>query len=229
MTPAFQKQPLAAGAYTLPDAARIIEQPVARLRRWVAGVSIEDSPNSRRHPVGEFASRDAGRDKHVDFYTLIELFVVVELRKAGLSMKTLRRNREELIQRFKKPYPFALKGLLLDGKRLLKELGDDALLELGTKGQTAFEKIIAPFCKRIDFDESTDLASCYYPKGKEVPIVVSPFHAFGRPVLKGTNIPTETIACLLRGGETPEDIAVEYQLTVEEIICVQKFELGLAA
>jgi uncharacterized protein (DUF433 family) len=229
MTFAFQTSPLAAGAYTLPDAARILGQPLASLRRWVSGIPNEAASKPRHHPAGKLASRDIGRDQHIDFYTLIELFTVAELRKAGLSMKTLRQSREELVQSFKTPYPFALKGLLVNGKKLLKELGNEALLELGTKGQTVFEEIIKPFCQKIDFDTTSNLASCYYPKGKEVPILVSPNHAFGRPVIKGTNIPTETIACLLRGGETPEDIAFGYQLTVEEIACVQKFELDLAA
>ena len=61
------------------------------------------------------------------------------------------------MERFQTPHPFALVGLLVDGHRLLKEPGDETLLELGSDGQTAFEKVIAPFCRRLDFDETTTI------------------------------------------------------------------------
>lgn len=226
MSFAFHKHPLSSGAYTLPDAAHILGLPLSRLRTWVSGIPREED---RHHPVGAFACRSQGRDRHVDFYTLIELFTVHQLREEGLSMKTLRQGREELRQRFNTPYPFAMHGLLTDGRRLIKELGEAALLELGTGGQSAFESVVAPFCRKVDFDAATNLAMSYFPMGREVPVVVSPAHAFGRPVIAGTNLPTETIANLIRGGERVDDIAAEYQITPEEVDFARKFEERLAA
>ena len=144
-------------------------------------------------------------------------------------MKTLKMNREELSKRFATPYPFALRGLLTDGRRLLKELGEKTLLELGSGGQSAFEAVVAPFCHRLDFEVSSQLASRYFPLGREVPIVVSPAHAFGRPVIVGTNLPTETIASLVRGGESIDDIASEYQLSRDHVESAWLFEERRAA
>lgn len=144
-------------------------------------------------------------------------------------MKTLRANRDELGKRFSTPYPFALKGLLTDGRRLIKELGEDALLELGTGGQSAFESVISPFCRRLDFDANSQLAARFFPLGRDVPIVVSPTHSFGRPVVAGTNLTTEAIANLVRGGESIDDIAHEYDLPREQIDAAWKFENCLAA
>jgi uncharacterized protein (DUF433 family) len=223
---AFQNRPLAAGAYTLPDAARLLGLAQSKLRAWVSGIPRD---HSRRLPAGPFASRSDGRDRHVDFYTLIELFAVAELRRLGVSMKTLRKNREELRSRFSTAYPFALRGLLTDGQRLLKELGKETLLELGSGGQSAFEAIIAPFCHRLDFDASSQLASRYFPLGRHVPIVVSPAHAFGRPVIVDTNLPTETIASLVRGGESFDDIASEYHLSRDQVEHAWRFEERRAA
>jgi len=112
---------------------------------------------------------------------------------------------------------------------LLKELGEQVLLELGSGGQSAFEEVVAPFCHRLDFDASSKLASRYFPLGREVPVVVSPAHAFGRPVIAGTNLPTETIASLVRGGESLDDIAAEYQLSREEVDHAWRFEERRAA
>lgn len=221
MSFAFEKHPLSAGAYTLPDVARLLNLPLGKLRNWVAGISKGDN---RSYPAGLLHSQDEGRNRHVDFYTLIELFTVAELRNAGVSMRTLRENRIELADRYSTPYPFALKGLLTDGKRLIKELGEDALLELGSGGQSYFSKVIEPFCQKIDFDAQSLLAERYFPMGKDIPIVVSPSHAFGRPVISGTNLPTETVASLVRGGESADDIAFDYDLSVDQVGHAWHFE-----
>jgi uncharacterized protein (DUF433 family) len=133
------------------------------------------------------------------------------------------------MKRFQTPHPFALEGLLVDGHRLLKELGDETLLELGSGGQTAFEKVIAPFCRRLDFDETTKLVSRFYPNGTESDVVIDPHHAFGRPVISGTNITTEAPACLIRGGEKVEDVAQDFRLEPEQVEEAWAFERRLAA
>jgi uncharacterized protein (DUF433 family) len=224
---AYKHHSLASGAYTLPDAARLLGLPLARIRAWVRGTA--EISAVRYLPAGPFSSRAEGRDRHVDFYTLIELFTLAELRRLGVSMKTLKANRTELSERFSTSYPFALRGLLTDGRRLLRELGEQVLLELGSGGQSAFEAVVAPFCHRLDFDASTELASRYFPLGRKIPVVVSPAHAFGRPVIVGTNLPTETIASLVRGGESLDDIAVEYQLSRDEVDHAWRFEERRAA
>lgn len=210
----------------LPDAARLLGFPPDRLRKWVRGLP---EGLTRRFPAGPFASRAEGRDRHIDFYTLIELFTVAELRRLGVTMRTLKANRAELAERFSTPYPFALRGLLTDGRRLLKELNEKALLELGSGGQSAFEEVVAPFCRRLDFDATSQLAALFFPMGRDVPVVVSPAHAFGRPVIAGTNLPTETVANLVRGGESLDDIAAEYQLSREEVESAWRSEERLAA
>jgi uncharacterized protein (DUF433 family) len=224
---AFKHYPLASGAYTLPDAARLLGLPLARIGAWVRGTA--EVSGHRHLPAGPFPSRAEGRDRYVNFYTLIELFTVAELRRLGVSMKTLKANRTELSERFSTAYPFALRGLLTDGRRLLKELGEQVLLELGSGGQSAFEAVVTPFCHRLDFDASSDLASRYFPLGRKIPVIVSPAHAFGRPVIAGTNLPTETIASLVRGGESLDDIAAEYQLSREEVDHAWRFEERRAA
>jgi uncharacterized protein (DUF433 family) len=217
---------LGSGAYTLPDASRLLGIPLHKLRTWVCGVA---QMNSRRLPAGPFVSRAEGRDRHFDFYTLIELFTIAQLRSRGLAMRTLREARAELSERYGTAHPFALKGLLTDGRHLLKELGDESLLELGSGGQKAFEELIKPFCYRLDFDALSDMAARYFPLGRDGGIVVDPGHAFGRPVVEGTNLPTETIATLVHGGETIEDIATAYQLDKAQVDAAWAYEQRLAA
>jgi hypothetical protein len=57
---------LALGAYTLPDAARLLRLPLPRLRAWVVG---RDAAEALGH-------HGTGKDRTFDFYTLIELFTI---------------------------------------------------------------------------------------------------------------------------------------------------------
>jgi uncharacterized protein (DUF433 family) len=214
------------GVYLVPDAARILRLPLSVLRSWVSGRRDE----GRRHfPAGEFASEGHGLDRHFGFLSLIELFTIAQLRKRGVPMATIRRDRAELIQRYQTAHPFALEGLMTSGKTLMKTLGDDVLLELGTRGQTAFSKVLEPFCASLDFDQASSLASRYFPLGREHPVVVDPRRAFGRPAIEGTNLTTESIMTLLRGGEAVENIAESFRITPEAVLAAKAFEQQKAA
>jgi uncharacterized protein (DUF433 family) len=204
----------------------MLDLPLPKLRTWVRGVTDNEM---RRFPVGLFSTRSEGRDRNFDFYTLIELFSVAELRRLGVSMRTLRSARIELGQRYNVPHPLALQGLLTDGKRLLKELGKQSLLELGSGGQAAFESVIKPFCHRLDFDATSQLAARFFPLGRDAGVVVDPRHSFGRPVITGTNVATETIASLAHGGESLDDIASEFQLDRTQVEAAWQYEHRHAA
>ena len=218
--------PWVRGVYLVPDAVRILRLPAESLRAWVGGRHYKETT---RFPAGRMKSDGSGLDRHFGFLTLVELYTVAQLRQRHVSMAAIREARDELAKRFKTEHPFALGGLLCSGRKLLKEMGDGVLLELGAKGQTAFEKIVEPFCARLDFDEATLLARRFHPLGKEMPIVVDPRHAFGRPVIEGTNITTEAIMSLVRGGENLEDIADSLAITPEDVKAARAFELSKAA
>jgi hypothetical protein len=179
---------LPVGACTLPDAARLLGLPLPRLRLWVLG---RDAAEALGH-------RGTGKDRTLDFYTLIELFTIGSCGRRGSPGRHSEKHGRNSWRGSKRR---TLSPWRADGHRLLKELGDETLLELGSGGQAAFEKVIAPFCRRLDFDETTKLASRFYPDGPESDVMIDPHHAFGRPVISGTNITTETLACLIRGGE----------------------------
>lgn len=218
------------GAYTLPDAAGLLGLRLEKMRKWVSGVSLGDAAgHDRRFPAGDLGARGEGRDRTFGFWTLIELFSVSQLRAHGLSMRRLRADRKELAERFKTDHPFALEGLLTDGRRLLKELDRASLLELGTGGQTDFKSVIRPFCALLDFDSNTRLASRFYPVGRDSSVIVDPHHAFGRPIIQGTSITTEALACLVRGGETIDDIASDFRLEPTQVEEAWEFERQLAA
>jgi len=229
--PEFPAPLLGEGIYTLPDAARLLSLPHGKLRNWVSGyLRVMEGEEIQHRPAGAFEARGEGREKTFNFWTLVEISLVAKLRSAGLSMPKIRKARKELAERFKTRYPFALEGILTDRREILKSLGDGTtLLELGKGGVTSLEAIVAPFCVRLDFDAHTHLAERFYPDGRNSPVVVDPHRSFGRPVLGNTGIATESLAALLWGGETIEDVAASFDLDPEDVRKAWIFEQRMAA
>jgi uncharacterized protein (DUF433 family) len=56
-------------------------------------------------------------------------------------------------------------------------------------------------------------------------IRISPFVAFGRPVIRGTGIPTKSISDRFYGGESVQGLANDYSLptvTIEEVVRAER-------
>jgi uncharacterized protein (DUF433 family) len=169
----------------------------------------------------------SSRDRAFNFYTLVEVYCVMAFREMGLSFLKIRQARDELSARFETPYPFASHELLCDGKRImvaLKDTGILSVLTLGAGGETAFQKIIEPFCHKLDFSKKTELAERFWPMGRDSFVVVDPRHGFGRPTLDGTNISTEVIYDLLRAGEDAETVCGLYEISEKQLRDVKQFE-----
>jgi uncharacterized protein (DUF433 family) len=226
---AMYKPTIGEGVYTVPDAAHILKVPQEKLRRWVSGHRAPALQDQRRikASVVDAGIWGEGRQKAFNFYALIEVYTVTALRDHGVSFQKIRRAREELGRRFQTRYPFATQKLMSDGRQILVEFteGDiQALLELDTGGQMAIEKIIKPFCKRLEFNRATNLVELYRPLGGDASIIVSPHHGFGRPTIEGTNIASETIYRLIKAGEDRNVVAMLYDLTAANIDDVIRFE-----
>ena len=214
---------LGEGVYTPSDAAKILRIPVSKVWRWV-GTGEEGTW------IIDGWSLEGTRG--LNFLALVELFVVEKLRGLRVPMQRIRLARELLANRFDTPFPFALRGLLSDGKSILIQLeGQDksSALRLDGSDQIAFAEIVLEFCKRIDFDPETELADMYWPLGKGRSVVVDPHHAFGQPRIDGTNIPTETIVSMILAGDTVATVASVYNLEQEEVRDAVEFERQLAA
>jgi uncharacterized protein (DUF433 family) len=60
-------------------------------------------------------------------------------------------------------------------------------------------------------------------------ITVDPAVHFGRPVVKGTRVPIETILGQLAAGLTVERVAEEYGVTREAVLAVLRYAAELVA
>ena len=220
------KPELGKGMYTIPDAAVILDLPGKKMRRWIkkygkmefAGAGVADSG----YTWGE------RREKAFNFYTLIELMAVHSFRETGVSFRVTKAAHEKLSKFLDTAYPFAHSDLFSDGKRLYYEY-DSLFLELSEKQQFSFKRLILQYCQKIDFHNTTHLATRYWPLGKGHNIIVDPRHRFGQPVIEGTNIEVHAIINMLRAGEEPGFIASVYGLTDQQIEDARQFMKRLAA
>ena len=94
---------LGGGIYTLPDVADILRIPYHKVSRcvkdyWDARLATD---------VENQYSWTNGKSRAVSFYTLIELFVYIQLTDAGVRTKDVLKAHLELSQLYGTPYPFA--------------------------------------------------------------------------------------------------------------------------
>lgn len=217
---------LGQGIYSIPDTAIILDMPLNKVRSWVNKYwemeFVKEVQFNEGYTWGEKS------EKALHFMTLIEIIAVNSFREIGVSFPKIKLAHDMLANMLDTPYPFAHTELMSDGKRIFYEV-DTALLEMNKKQQLSFTRLVAPYCKKIDFQDKTKLAERYWPLGKDHNIVVDPHHSFGQPVITGTNTTAEAIMNMLRAGESLELIASVYELNRKDVEDVQAFMKRSAA
>jgi len=210
---------LGKGIYSIPDAAVILDMPVSKVRRWVKKYwELEFLKD-----VDEGYTWGESREKAFHFLTLIEIIAVDSFREIGVSFPKIKLAHSKLSELLDTKYPFAHAELMTDGKSIFYKLLESSLLEVDEKQQLSFTDLVAPYCKKIDFQDKTQLAERFWPLGKDHQIVVDPHHSFGQPVINGTNITVETIFSMLNAGESPEFVASIYDLNLNAVEDVMSF------
>ncbi len=200
---------LGEGIYTPRDISEILGIPIAKVHRWI-----------RNYWDGRFGqySWSVDKSKAVNFSTLIEFFVTLQLNEQGIQNKHIFKAHQQLSEIFNTPYPFAnqdiLGALRCDGRKLFLVTNDGIVSMDGSKQLNL--KLIKAFINKIEFGKDK-LPSILYPKGKQNAIVVDPKRQFGHPVINNTNVYPETVYNLFLAKEPIPFIAYTYQLTVKEV------------
>jgi uncharacterized protein (DUF433 family) len=203
---------LGTGIYTLPDVAAILGLPQTKVRRW-----LQEYWHAHFGKTDQISFSDGtGRELVTNFYTLIEFFTFYQLRAEGVSAQRIVKAHKVLEDVLKTAYPFATSSILTDGKGVLftGEIGN--IIQADETLQITIKEVLAPFCKKIEFDRNA-LAKSFFPLGRDHDVLVDPHRQFGQPIVRGTNILTETVFNLHRGGESADFIARIYDLTPRQV------------
>jgi len=218
-------------AYGVRDVAHYLNLPPSTLRSWVKGRAYKTKGGDKWF-AALISPPEEGR---LSFVNLLEGHVLVALRRQRfVPMQQIRDALDSILNR--EPavkHPLATRTFATIGKTLFVE---EAGRHVAHDGQTAFAEYLDLYLKRIEHD-TDGMAERLYPfprsfAGKEsapCSVVIDARLAFGRPVLAGTRIPTSVIAQRLVTGESPEEIAEDYNREAGEILDAIRWELVPAA
>jgi uncharacterized protein (DUF433 family) len=217
----FWKDRLKLPAYGVSEAARYADITGQTIRNWQK-LSNRPSPLSPRE-----------RGKALSYLQLIELAVVAAARDSGVPLWAIRATREYMRKEFDADFPFARYRFKTDGKEhwldyidLIGKKGKGKLLKASGKGQLAWAEIIGRL-QEFEYDKKLGLAVRWHVAGLKSPVIIDPRIRFGAPSVDG--VPTSLLLARWEGGESPAEIADDFDMTVRAVVAALEFEGAEAA
>jgi uncharacterized protein (DUF433 family) len=198
------------GIYDSREVARLLRKHAELVARWTL-----DHPD---RPALVPPSLDS---QFFSFHDLISLLVVGELHERGVTTDDIRRGIQFLSEQLGTDRPLAHKKLATVGRSFFANVGD--WYDAGKGGQGAFDLVIKPLLRPIEYDQSA-MASLWRPHDR---VALTPRIQAGTPCIDHTRIPTSAIRDMNLGGDSPEDIADEYELDVEDVLAAIDYEKSL--
>jgi uncharacterized protein (DUF433 family) len=194
-------------AYTVADAARWARTTRATARRWVEGYEFK-GPSGRAHRSPAVTGKRP-EERYLTFEDLVEVAAVARARESGMSLQGIRQGLDFAKQELGIARPLLSERLLTDGRALFLDetRNSDQYVNLNRFGQVAW-KPIEDVLKTIEYERGA--AARWWPRGKNIDILIDPQVNFGRPVLAPLGVRTETLVDRFDGGEEIEDLAEEY-------------------
>ena len=208
-------------AYGVSEAARYADITGQTIRNW-QNLSNRPAPLSPRE-----------RGKALSYLQLIELAVVAAARDSGVPLWAIRETREYMRKQFNADFPFARYRFKTDGKNLwldyidlIGKKGKGKLLLASGKGQLAWAEIIGRL-QEFEYDKKLGLAVRWHVAGRNSPVIIDPRVRFGAPSVDG--VPTRLLLARWEAGESPVEIADDFDMTVRAVVAALEFEGAEAA
>jgi len=167
---------------------------------------------------------------------LVEAHVLFSIRKDhNIPLPTIRKSLQYIQKNMHSKHPLVENKFEVSGRDLFVEfLGK--LINVNKDGQTAMSQVLKVYLHRIEWD-AAGFARRFFPYVRHgIPeadqpriILIDPTISGGRPVLKGTGIATRIVAERYLAGESPEELAKDYNRTRNEIDEIVRCETKLIA
>jgi uncharacterized protein (DUF433 family) len=224
---------LGRGVYTGRQAARLSKLRTERITRWVRGYTYKIGTGTKSSSPPIFAAdRSTDGPLALSFLDLVEILFVRAFLEQGVSMPTIRRAALEGARIFNVTHPFCLKRFETDGRgifaNIAKDAGDEAIVNL-LNSQTVFPKVIRPLFKQIEYDVVSEMAAAWWPRGRDVPVVLDPTRAFGTPIVEDRGVPTHVLAGPVEAGDSPALVAKWFEVPIGDVRAAVEFERSLLA
>lgn len=154
-----------------------------------------------------------GREIILTFEDLISLRVIAALRAAKVTWQTIRNAEQWLRSTISYPRPFAREELWTTRSDVFTRF-KGMLISASSHGQLAMDIIVDYLIpvSGISFDEQ--IARKWEPRDL---IVLDPKVQFGEPCIKGTRIPAQSIASMIRSGDPEKFVMASYGISSDEL------------
>jgi uncharacterized protein (DUF433 family) len=171
-------------------------------------------------------------NSRLSFSNLTEAHVLDALRRQyQVGLPQIRRAVSYLREHFRSPHPLVHHEMLTDGKHLFVEAaGLKDVINASRDGQLAMRDLIGLHLQRVEWDKDGFVARLYpftrsrrnqAEASQPQVVTMDPRVEFGRPILKGSAVPTAVIADRYKAGESIADLADDYgedPLNIEEAV-----------
>lgn len=205
---------LGKGLYDAAEVARLLGHDSEWVVRW-------STPGPHGPAIAEPAF-----DRLYSFADLVSFRVALVVRQRGISDSHLRRGVATLRSLAGLARPLAsrrvIDSLATSGNSFLSDLAGE-FEDIGKGGQGVFQDVVRVHLSRVSFGEGGD-PERWTPAGG---VVLDPGIQAGAPCIAGTRVPTATVVSMLAEAD-PEDVALDFNLTVEEVKQAEAFERQLA-
>lgn len=206
---------LGAGVYSFTEAAKIVG-------RGGGGAS----PRQLHHWIttGLTPLPDRSYGLVLTFEDLMSLELVSRFRRCAVSLQRIRRFEAQLRSEFPAlDRPFSNNIFFTDGVRIWAKVGDDdpqRAIELVGRhtNHYVWTEVISSFAEQVEYGLDGRAEAWQVTKWVEI----RPSVQFGRPVVRGTRLPAQTVMANLAAGSI-QDVADWYGLTVEQVKDVQGY------
>ena len=213
------------GLYTPSEAGRLIDVSPQTLSRWLRGHTMLGRTYA---PLWDPEIDLGDGATYLSFRDLLEARAAALFINKGLSPQKVRAAialaREVVGER-----PLSTTWLRTDGRsmflRLLQAENDEPqLLDLLRK-QFAFNSIVEPSLRDVDFDGVTPRA--WWPRGRKMGVLVDPNRAFGQPIEKTTSVPAMVLADAAAASGTAASAARAWDVQIRAVQRSIRFQQAL--
>ncbi|HUA16131.1 MAG TPA: DUF433 domain-containing protein [Verrucomicrobiae bacterium] len=201
--------------YSIEEAAAYLHIPKSTLAAWTRGQHYTTKYGKKVtfDPVLELVDK---RNGLLSFNNFAEAHILrctrernVPLKNVRLALSYVRRALPD------EPHPLLHKDFRTYGSDVfIQHLGQT--VNATRQGQLAMRKLLGRYLKRLKRDEVTGALLELYPI-KTRHLAINPFISAGKPVVKGTGINAMVLLGRLKSGESNEDVAKDYGLTIGEV------------
>jgi uncharacterized protein (DUF433 family) len=213
--------------FTEAAAARLLSVPQRTLNYWLEGGERRGRlyrPVIRVEPQGDHPQ--------VTWAEFIEAGLLREYRRANVPMAELRAFIDLVRERYQVPYPLADHRPWVSGTEVMSQAQDASGLDpefcliAEARGRYVLTAAADSFLHRVTWEG--DVATGWRPHNDpQSPVRIQPGSRFGRPAVKG--ISTEVLWEHEQAGEMPNEIAVEFGISDDDVRWALAYEISTRA